>query len=103
MTMMRRLAASVLVGAVWASACLAAPIGPLPASERIIRVDAQDPVQLPPRLRNHCGFDRLRGRYYCADHCGIGYQLYYCSEESFGCCHLGRGYCGWDGILHCSP
>jgi hypothetical protein len=25
----------------------------------------------------------------------------YCSEASFGCCHVGRGYCDPSGLLRC--
>ena len=69
----------------------------------IVRIDWQYPPQLPPRFRNHCTYEYFTGRPYCSDHCGIDYQFYYCSEISFGCCHLGRGYCDWHGILRCHP
>ncbi len=72
-----------------------------PASGLHIRVDWQEPLQLPPRFRNHCTYENFTGRPYCLDHCGIDYQFYYCSEGSFGCCHLGRGYCDWNGQLRC--
>ena len=55
---------------------------------------------LPRRFQNHCGF--YRGHFYCADHCGADYQLYYCSPVAFGCCHIGHGYCGGDGSLRCT-
>jgi len=42
-------------------------------------------------------------RPFCSDHCGNNYQFYYCSEASFGCGHLGRGYCDWNGLLRCHP
>jgi hypothetical protein len=67
------------------------------------RVDWQYPWQLPPRFRNHCTYRYFDARPYCSNHCGVGYQFFYCSELSFGCCHLGRGYCDWNGILRCSP
>jgi hypothetical protein len=73
------------------------------ASEGFTRVDWQYPPQLPPRFRNHCTFEYFTGRPYCSNHCGIDYQFFFCSELSFGCCHLGRGYCDWNGILRCSP
>jgi hypothetical protein len=60
------------------------------------------PESLPPWFRNHCGADWWHGPY-CADHCGAGYQFYYCSNVAFGCCHLGLGYCDWQGSLRCAP
>lgn len=69
----------------------------------LIRVDWQEPLQLPPRFRNHCRAENFTGRPYCSDHCGIDYQFYYCTEASFGCCRLGHGYCDWDGHLRCAP
>ena len=69
----------------------------------IIRVDWQDPATLPPQFRNHCSIDSWSGRPYCADHCGLGYQFYYCTPESFGCCRVGFGYCDWHGHLRCHP
>jgi hypothetical protein len=69
----------------------------------IIRADWQYPQQLPPRFRNHCQYEYFTARPYCSDHCGSDYQFYYCSEASFGCCHLGRGYCDWRGLLRCHP
>jgi len=67
----------------------------------IVRVDWQYPWQLPPRFRNHCRYDLFTARPYCSDHCGADYQFYYCSEASFGCCHLGRGFCDPSGLLRC--
>jgi hypothetical protein len=69
----------------------------------VVRADWQGPLQLPPWFRNHCTYENFTGRPYCSDHCGIDYQFYYCSEISFGCCHLSRGYCDWRGILRCHP
>jgi hypothetical protein len=74
-----------------------------PAWDAAILVDWQYPESLPPRFRNHCSTEYFSGRFYCADHCGSGYQFFYCSEASFGCCHLGRGYCDIHGSLRCSP
>ncbi|HUD85717.1 MAG TPA: hypothetical protein VMR17_04655 [Xanthobacteraceae bacterium] len=74
-----------------------------PAPGLLIRADWQEPAQLPPRFRNHCTFENFTGRPYCSDHCGIDYQFYYCSPASFGCCHLGHGYCDWGGLLRCHP
>jgi hypothetical protein len=54
---------------------------------------------LPRRFQNHCGF--FQGHYVCADHCGPTYQIYFCSPVSFGCCHVGHGYCGGEGGLRC--
>lgn len=89
-----------------ASVAVAGPVT-LPAMGQggvaLVLADWQGPRQLPPRFRNHCSVDRLSGRWYCSDHCGIDYHVYYCSPASFGCCHIGRGYCGWNGVLHCSP
>jgi hypothetical protein len=68
-----------------------------------VRVDWQRPWSLPPRFRNHCRYDPVRGRPYCANHCGPDYQFYFCSSESSGCCHPGYGYCDWKGHLRCAP
>jgi hypothetical protein len=56
---------------------------------------------LPRRFQNHCG--DYFGHFVCADHCGLDYQIYYCSKASAGCCHIGRGYCDGDGHLRCMP
>jgi len=72
-------------------------------STAVIKVDWQDPQSLPRRFRNHCRFDVGHGRPYCADHCGLGYQFYFCSRASFGCCRVGYGYCDWAGSLRCAP
>jgi hypothetical protein len=69
----------------------------------LVRVDWQYPWQLPPRLRNHCAYEYFSARPYCSNHCGSDYQFFYCSEASFGCCHLGRGFCDWNGLLRCHP
>jgi hypothetical protein len=75
----------------------------LPATSPIVEVDWQSPETLPRRFRNHCAYDSFSGRGYCSDHCGFEYQFYYCSPESFGCCHVGFGYCDWNGLLRCHP
>ena len=75
----------------------------LPESRPVVFADWQYPDRLPERFRNHCSTEYFTGRQYCADHCGSGYQFFYCSEGSFGCCHLGRGYCDFHGLLRCSP
>ena len=56
---------------------------------------------LPARFQNHCGY--FNGQYVCANHCGPNYQIYFCSDRSFGCCHIGHGYCNAGGFLRCSP
>lgn len=59
-------------------------------------------MPLLPRLyQNHCGF--YHGHFVCADHCGIDYQVYFCSRSDVGCCHVGHGYCDGGGKLRCSP
>jgi hypothetical protein len=69
----------------------------------IIPADWQYPLQLPSRFRNHCSYENFTWRPYCSNHCGNDYQFYHCSTVSFGCCHLGRGYCDWNGFLRCHP
>ena len=69
----------------------------------LIKADWQSPQMLPRRFRNHCRRDSFSGRAYCSDHCGLDYQFYYCSRESFGCCRVGFGYCAWNGWLRCHP
>ena len=91
------------------SICIAwAVVGPAAGSDiamggGLLRTDWQVPLQLPPSFRNHCRVENFTGRPYCSDHCGGDYQFYFCSEASFGCCHLGHGYCGFDGVLRCHP
>jgi hypothetical protein len=92
----------VVVAAVAVSAGEATAAAPVPASD-LIRIDWQVPEQLPPPFRNHCTFENFTGRPYCSNHCGADYQFYYCSSASFGCCHLGHGYCDWHGVLRCHP
>jgi len=91
---------AILAGAVAASAGEAAK--PAPASD-LVRIDWQVPEQLPPPFRNHCMVENFTARPYCSNHCGADYQFYYCSPASFGCCHLGHGYCDWNGVLRCHP
>jgi len=71
-----------------------------PAMEQFTYSWAAMPL-LPRRYQNHCG-DRS-GHYTCADHCGVDYQVYYCSKTATGCCHVGEGYCDQTGKLRCSP
>lgn len=94
---------ALLVYFVAAPAGAAAAFKIRPAPDAAILVDWQYPESLPPRFRNHCSTEYFTGRSYCADHCGSDYQFFYCSEASFGCCHLGRGYCDFHGLLRCSP
>jgi hypothetical protein len=56
---------------------------------------------LPRRHQNHCGW--IDGRFICADHCGVDYQVYYCPTTASGCCHIGLGYCDEGGRLRCAP
>ncbi len=88
---------------VWASAPRAGELNYSPLPAALFGADWQGPEQLPPRYRNHCSVDRLSGRVYCSDHCGADFQFYYCTPESFGCCHIGHGYCDWNGFLRCHP
>ncbi len=81
----------------------AAPLAHVAAPDRLTLADWQDPALLPPRLRNHCVIERWSGRSYCADHCGRGFQVFYCSPESSGCCAVGHGYCDSRGHLRCHP
>jgi len=89
---------AILAGAGAASAGKAA--GLAPASD-LVHIDWQVPEQLPPPFRNHCTVENFTARPYCSNHCGADYQFYYCSPVSFGCCHLGHGYCDWNGVLRC--
>ena len=99
--------------AIYAMSLLPATAGAFPSSpgERVyaaravplVAVDWQGPLSLPPRFRNHCRYDPAHGGWYCANHCGPGYQFYSCSPESFGCCRPGFGYCDWKGHLRCAP
>jgi len=99
---MTRILAAILC-ALLISPSAARPLAMLRPAGGIVRADWQYPLQLPPRFRNHCTYEYFTGRPYCSDRCGIDYHFYYCSEISFGCCYLGRGYCDWRGILRCSP
>jgi hypothetical protein len=93
----------VLMCVAWASACSAGEPSYSPAYRPLIYADWQEPSDLPRRFRNHCSFDVTNARYYCSDHCGSDYHFYFCSKRSFGCCHIGSGYCDWDGLLRCHP
>jgi len=104
---------TLLLGAIALAALLGpAAAGPLaPPARASVRLDAapmlqvdwQDPALLPRRFRNHCVADPRSGRTYCENHCGRGYEFYVCSPDSFGCCHVGYGYCDWHGELRCHP
>jgi len=89
---------AILASAPAASAGEAARLAP-PGD--LVRIDWQVPEQLPPPFRNHCTVENFTARPYCSNHCGADYQFYYCSPASFGCCHLGHGYCDWNGVLRC--
>jgi hypothetical protein len=98
-TVVLGLLAGVAAGAVsHADEPMGSPVDPV-----FLGPDWQDPLLVPARFRNHCSFDITHGRVYCAERCGFGYQFYHCSRRSFGCCHIGEGYCGWDGLLRCRP
>jgi hypothetical protein len=99
--MMKAVALAILICVGSAAACSAG--GSSEPDGYLVRVDWQEPLQLPPRFRNHCTYENFTARPYCSDHCGIDYQFYYCSEASFGCCHLGHGYCDFHGLLRCHP
>jgi len=79
-------------------------VSPAAATESPRSLANQPPSQhLSSQLFRHCKFDAVGSRSYCAGECGSGYQFYYCSEKSFGCCHVGVGYCDWNLSLRCSP
>ena len=101
--MVKPFAFALLACIVWTSACSAVEPGISLPDNLSIRVDWQEPNFLPQHFRNHCGFENFTGRPYCSDHCGVDYQFYYCSEGSFGCCHLGDGYCDFSSSLRCHP
>jgi len=88
---------------VWPSPSQAGPSNSSRSLAPVIAADWQPPLSLPRQFRNHCSYDRDRGRIYCSNHCGIDYEFYYCSPASFGCCHAGYGYCDWKGHLRCAP
>lgn len=88
--------------AVFSSPSHAAQLNYSPLARPLIAADWQAPLSLPRRLRNHCHFDG-EGRFYCSNHCGLDYQIYFCSPASFGCCRPGYGYCDWKGHLRCAP
>jgi hypothetical protein len=100
---MKILVLALLVCLVPVGASSATPMSRIPPGASLIRIDWQEPLSLPPRLRNHCATDALSGRPYCSDHCGFQYEVYYCSPQSFGCCRVGFGYCDWNGLLRCHP
>jgi hypothetical protein len=96
-------ALALVTGLTWSTVLPAGELNYTPAAAPLVRVDWQDPRSLPPHFQNHCSFDVIRGRWFCANHCGIDYQFYFCSPASFGCCHAGYGYCDWNGSLRCAP
>ena len=97
----RCLAASACI--VWGTACCATEPAYSPVQRSLAYPPWDEVRDLPRRFRNHCSFDVTHAIYYCSDHCGIDYQVYYCSRKSFGCCHIGHGYCDWNGLLRCRP
>ena len=103
---MKGVAAIVICLVVMSSTCsgaelLATPVPPA-APDGIVQFShSWSPLPLlPRRFQNHCGF--FHGTYVCANHCGPNYQIYYCSDQSFGCCQIGQGYCN-DGYVQCAP
>jgi hypothetical protein len=97
----RSLSLTILSLVIWAGPSAASERDDLP-EKNFTPIAWQDPESLPRLFRNHCTSDWWHGPY-CADHCGAGYQFYYCSNISFGCCHVGLGYCDWHGALRCAP
>ena len=96
----------------WGAALFAAMMATCAATERQVERRYSPAVEqftyswvamplLPRRHQNHCGY--YHGHFICADHCGLDYQVYYCSREATGCCHIGHGYCDGAGNLRCSP
>jgi hypothetical protein len=83
-----------------ASACPAGEGAPRRADIQYTQTFEPLPL-LPRRFQNHCGWKW--GHFYCANHCGADYQFYYCAQASFGCCHVGFGYCDYRGVLRCRP
>jgi hypothetical protein len=73
---------------------------PIPGIEQYSYSFAVLPL-LPRRFQNHCGY--YQGHFVCADRCGIDFQMYYCTNISYGCCHVGYGYCDDIGHLRCMP
>lgn len=85
----------------WSSFCQAGEPAYTPVYGFLSWFDGRDPADLPPRFRTNCSLHN--GRVYCAYRCGSTYQFYYCSRVSFGCCHIGDGYCDYRGALRCRP
>jgi len=82
---------------VLASACHAGERSYSLTNGLFIHVDWQEPWFLPRRFRNHCSFDVTQARYYCSNHCGSDYEFIIARKSRSGCCHIGVGYCDWDG------
>ena len=105
---MKAMAAITVCLALTTSTCLGSEllVTPVPATpvapDGIVQFShSWSPLPLlPRRFQNHCGF--FHDSYVCANHCGPNYQVYYCSEQSFGCCHIGQGYCN-NGYVQCAP
>ena len=93
---------AVLALLAWHSGCRAGEPAYSPIPGLMSWFDwGRDPEDLPARFRTNCGIHN--GRFYCAYRCGSTYQFYYCSRVSFGCCHIGDGYCDYRGFLRCRP
>jgi hypothetical protein len=87
--------------AVTATAGLAADRRVEPPAPAVIQFSVSGlATPLPGRHQNHCGY--YNGRFICAGHCGVNYQVYYCPGSGGGCCHVGLGYCDAAGQLRCS-
>jgi len=94
---------AALTSTVWSFACQAGGPSHSLVNGSSAEVHWQQARLRSWRLRSYCNFDVTQGRYYCPNHCGSDYEFYYCSQRSFGCCHIGVGHCGWDGLLRCRP
>jgi hypothetical protein len=93
---------ALIAWAAAASCCRAGELSYSPAAAWLTWFDwGRDPADVPPPFRTNC--DIHNGRFYCAYRCGSSYQFYYCSRISYGCCHIGDGYCDYRGYLQCRP
>lgn len=98
---MKALACGVALVAIMATGGAAADRPTELQAARMVEPSFSGEVAVPPPHQNHCGY--VNGRYVCADHCGIDYQVYYCPASATGCCHVGLGYCDAAGRLRCAP
>jgi hypothetical protein len=103
----RTIAARAVLAAALLAACASAGGAGEPAYSPallpFLDFGAPNPPPLPAHFRNHCRYDVTTGGFYCSNHCGSDYEFFYCSPRSFGCCHIGVGYCDWRGLLRCRP